>query len=89
MCRPRPPLAVLIACAAIASPCLAWSPRTRVGMTDDAIKLMPRSLRMALESHREAVLRGMLGPMVHEDGPEHRPPWSGGTLDGQVEIEAR
>lgn len=58
-------------------------------MVEDAIKLMPKSLRMALEKNREAVLRGALGPMVTEDAPEHRAPWAEGKLGQQVETEAR
>lgn len=90
MLRPRWSLAIVaFAIGTAAAPCLAWSPRTRTGMVDDAIKMMPRSLRLALEGQRESVLRGALGPMVAEDGPEHRAPWAGGTLDGQIEAEAR
>jgi len=66
----------------------AWSPETRIGMADDAIKLMPASLRLALETNRQAVLRGMLEPMVEEDSPEHRAPWAGGTLDERLAAEA-
>jgi hypothetical protein len=69
-------------------PAAAWAPETRVGMVDDAIKLMPRSLRTALETHRQDVLRGALQPMVEEDAPAHRAPWAGGTLDARIEGEA-
>ena len=58
-------------------------------MVDEAVRLMPASLRMALESHRREVPRGMLSPMVAEDAAEHRPPWSGGSLDQTVERDAR
>ena len=54
-------------------------------MADEAVRFMPASLRLALEKHRESLLRGLLEPMVHEDGPAHQPPWSGGTLDRQLE----
>lgn len=67
----------------------AWTPETRVGMMDDAIKLMPRSLRLALETYRQSVLRGALQPMTREDGPEHRAPWAGGSLDRQITTEAQ
>jgi hypothetical protein len=56
-------------------------------LVDEAVRLMPGSLRLALETHREDLLRGMLGPMVDEDGPQHRPPWDQGTLDRRVEAE--
>jgi len=62
----------------------AWQPETRVRMVDEAVRFMPASLRIVLETRREAVLRGMLEPMVGEDGPAHRPRWHQGTLDEQV-----
>ncbi len=58
-------------------------------MADDAVRLMPASLRLALEHHREALLRGLLEPMTDEDAPGHLPPWSGGKLDESVESSAR
>ncbi len=70
------------------SPLLAWAPETRVHMVDEAIRFMPASLRTALESHRQALLRGMLTPMTGEDGAGHRPPWSDGSLDDTLEREA-
>jgi hypothetical protein len=82
----RPALAILLAVSL--SPAVAWAPETRVRMVDEAARLMPAGLRAALENHREALRRGMLEPMVREDGPEHRPPWARGTLDAAVEREA-
>jgi hypothetical protein len=73
---------------AAAPPARAWAPETRVRMADEAIRMMPESLRMALESYREPLLRGLLEPMVDEDGPGHEPPWADGTLDTQVETAA-
>jgi len=68
---------------------LAWSPETRVGMVDQAVRMMPASLRMALETHREELLRGMLTPLVSEDDPLHHAPWNhGGQLDRSVEQAA-
>jgi hypothetical protein len=58
-------------------------------MTDEAVRFMPATLRLALETHREALLRGMLEPQIREDEPEHRPSWSGGSLERQVDLEAR
>ena len=52
----------------------AWTAATRVVMIDDAIKLMPPSLRSVLEHRRNDVRRGMLEPMTQEDTPAHRPP---------------
>lgn len=68
-------------------PAGAWTPRTRVHMVDEAVRLMPGSLRIALQGHRERLMRGVLQPMVEEDGAGHKPPWAEGTLD--VEIDAR
>jgi hypothetical protein len=87
----RPLTAVVLAAllpAAFSSPTNAWVPDTRVRMVDEAIRLMPRSLRVALESHREAVLRGVLEPQRGEDGPEHRPSWAGGGLESEVAARA-
>jgi len=67
------------------APAAAWTPRTRVHMTDEAVRLMPASLRMALVAQRERLLRGMLDPMRREDDPGHKPPWVDGTLDREVE----
>jgi hypothetical protein len=72
-----------------ASAAAAWAPETRVRMVDEAVRLMPASLRAALENHRRDLLRGMLAPMTDEDAVEHRPPWSAGSLDAVVEREAR
>jgi hypothetical protein len=58
-------------------------------MADEAIKFMPHTLRLALEKHRRSVMRGVLEPMIQEDAAEHRPPWLDGTLDQQLETEAR
>ncbi len=65
----------------------AWAPQTRVRMTDEAVRFMPPSLRLALENHRAELLRGVLNPMKAEDEPQHRAPASG-TLDRSVAAEA-
>lgn len=87
----RAPGAVLVALlfAASAGPACAWSPATRVAMIDDAIKLMPPSLRKVLEKRRSDVLRGMLEPLTQEDTPAHLPPWERGTLAGSVDGAAK
>jgi len=70
------------------SPAVAWEAPTRVAMVDEAARLMPLSLRKALESNRTALRRGMLTPMLDEDGAEHRPQWStAGTLGQSIEQE--
>jgi hypothetical protein len=71
-----------------ALPAFAWSPETRARLTDEAVRFMPASLRLAMENHRDFILRGSLGPLVSEDAPEHLPPWSGGSLDREIEREA-
>ncbi len=68
-------------------PAQAWTPTTRIRMADEAVRLMPPSLRLALEHHREALLRGLLEPMTAEDTPAHRSQGDGGSLD--LEIAAR
>jgi len=72
-----------------AGPAGAWTPETRVQMADEAIKFMPHTLRLALEKNRRSVMRGVLEPMILEDAPDHRAPWLDGTLDQQLENEAR
>jgi len=70
-------------------PAMAWVPQTRVRMTDEAVRFMPASLRLALEANRESLLRGMLEPQTRENDPAHLPSWSGGTLEHQIDVEAR
>jgi len=82
-------LASALLLAATVTPAAAWAPETRVGMIDEAVRLMPASLRQAFETYRQDLLRGMLEPALDEDQPQHRPPWSGGTLDDSVERETR
>ncbi len=82
----RLPLALALALGL--SPVIAWAPETRVRMVDEAIRFVPTSLRIAFESHRRDVLRGMLAPMAREDASGHRPPWSAGSLDDTLEREA-
>ncbi|HKQ61250.1 MAG TPA: hypothetical protein VJS92_08150 [Candidatus Polarisedimenticolaceae bacterium] len=75
--------------ALAAAPAAAWAPETRVRMVDEAIRLMPASLRLVLERQREQVRRGMLLPLTDEDAAAHKPASSGGTLPGQLEEETR
>jgi len=63
------------------SSALAWAPETRVRITDQAVRLMPESLRLALDTHRRPLLSGMLEPLVEEDGTEHLPAGAGGTVE--------
>jgi hypothetical protein len=77
-------LAAAALAALVAAPAAAWTPQTRMRMVDDAVRLMPASLRLALDAHREPLLAGMLGPLAQEDAAAHRPPWSGGALDASV-----
>lgn len=70
------------------TPAFAWSPETRVGMADEAVRLMPASLRIALEAHRTDLLRGLLTPLT-ADGLDRRAPWAGGTLDQALDEDAR
>lgn len=78
-------LLLLLLCS---DPALAWAPETRVHLVDEAVRLMPTSLRTVLENHRREVLRGLLEPLAAEDSAAHRPGWGGGTLDDQVAVEA-
>jgi len=69
-------------------PTLAWTPQTRIKMVDEAIRLMPGSLSLALEGHLDDIHRGVVAPMASEDEPSHRPPWSDGTLDAEIAARA-
>jgi hypothetical protein len=85
---PLRPLTLAVLLALPVAPAAAWTPRTRAQMADEAIRLMPASLRLALEHHREPLLRGMLEPMNGEDETARRPPWQGGTLDLEIATRA-
>lgn len=67
----------------------SWAPETRGRMVEEATRLVPGSLRIALEGHREQLLRGALGPLVYEKDSRHQPPWSGGSLEQKIEEEAQ
>jgi hypothetical protein len=77
----------LLAGLACGSPALAWAPEARVRQVEEAVRLLPASLRLALERHREALLRGALEPLQQEDQGDHLPPAAGGTLDRSLERE--
>ncbi len=81
-------LALVLIAIAAAPRAEAFPPETRLRIVDEAIRLMPASLRLALENHREEVRRGALEPLAEEDGPEHRPPRDGGSLDRAVAAAA-
>ena len=91
MTRPRIRLGTLALAALVAiapAPVRAWTPRTRVEIADEAVRMMPPSLRLALERQRDELLRGTLEPMARENDPAHRPPWNDGTLDAEIESRA-
>jgi hypothetical protein len=83
--------AVLIALLLVGwgTPAHSWTASTRIVMVDDAVKLMPTTLRAVLETRRNDLLRGMLEPLTDEDSPAHRPPWENGTLASAVDTAAR
>jgi hypothetical protein len=70
-------------------PAGAWAPQTRVRIADEAVRFMPATLRLALEKHREPMLRGMLEPQTNEDSSRHQPLSSGGSLEHQIEAESK
>ena len=83
-------MALLAAAISVATtPGFAWTAATRVRMIDDAVKMMPPTLRHVLEARRDSVLEGMLTPMTAEDAPPHRPPWDAGPLPISVDSAAR
>lgn len=79
----------LVVLAAAAEPASAWDPAVRLKIVDESVRLMPASLRRALERHAEDVRRGMLEPMADEDAPGHVPTTGGGSADAEVAAAAR
>ena len=84
----KPALALTALLATVFTPVKAWAPQTRIRLAEEAVRLMPSSLRLALLRHRESLLRGALEPLSREDGREHLPPWDGGTLDAEIAGQA-
>ncbi len=82
------PVACLLLAAGLAAPAFCWTAATRVEMVDDAVKLMPPTLRSVLEKRRDDLRRGMLEPMIEEDALSHRPPSEGGSLPDSVDEAA-
>lgn len=87
--RILPVLVFVLAVVAVCPTARAWSPTTRLRMVDDAIHMMPESLRLLMERHRREALRGMLEPLTAEDLPAHRPSWNGGTLEAEIAVRRR
>jgi len=88
MRRRRRTFRIASALALLGGTAQAWAPETRIALVDDAVRLLPASLRVALQAQREPLLRGMLEPMTGEDGPEHRPAEVAGGLAAAVSAEA-
>jgi hypothetical protein len=88
MTGPRSLLLLPLALVLTGPQAAAWAPQTRLQMIVEAVRLMPASLRTALEAHAEQVQRGMLEPMTGEDGADHRPSATGGGLDARLVSEA-
>jgi hypothetical protein len=81
--------AVLGALFALAvAPASAWTPRTRTEMADEAVRLMPVSLRLALTRHRDPLLRGMLGPSAGESGTPPQAPSRESSFDEEIASRA-
>jgi hypothetical protein len=84
----RPALVALLLVVP-AAPAYSWTASTRMMMVDDAVKMLPPSLRKVLEKRRNDLLRGMLEPLTQEDSLAHRPPWENGSLEDSVDGAAR
>jgi hypothetical protein len=87
--RATRPVFVALLLVASTTRAFPWTAATRVVMIDDAIKLMPTSLRNVLERRRDDVLRGMLEPLTQEDALSHRPRSEGGSIEAAVDAAAR
>lgn len=55
----------------VTMPLLAWSPGTHQYVAENAARMMPRSLRAILYTHREALLAGASRPGSEEGSREH------------------
>ncbi len=73
MLKPHTICAGILSALVAVSPALTWTAPTRMRMVDDAVKLMPRSLRALLQAHRKSVLRGALEPLTEEGKAGHLP----------------
>ena len=70
-------------------PARAWDPQTRIRIVDEAVRFMPLSLRLALERHRDPLMRGMLVSLTEAPPEALAPPWQGGTLQAGLDRSAR
>jgi len=77
-------IALLLVLAACCTDLAAWAPETRMRMVEDAVKMMPRSLRTVLGRHEKAIMRGALAPLTEEGSSAHLPPSLDGTLPGEI-----
>jgi len=87
--KPRSAVLGILTLGWLASPAFAWTPATRIGMVDEAVRLMPPSLRLVLERHRADITRGAVEALAHEDDPGHLAPQNQGSLDRSVADAAR
>jgi hypothetical protein len=82
--KPRDAALAILILGGLARPASAWTPETRIAIADEAVRLMPPSLRLVLERHRQDVIRGAIEPLAHEDDRGHLAPDNDGTLDRSV-----
>jgi len=86
--KPRAALLGMLILGGLARPASAWAPATRIAIADEAVRLMPPSLRTVLERHHDDLARGAVEPLAHEDDAPHLAPDNGGSLDRSVAAAA-
>jgi hypothetical protein len=74
-----------------AGPAFAWTDPSRVQIADEALRLLPSSLRELLGDRRSALVAALVAPGSTEDRPEHwqHPEGAYGTAALRAESEAR
>src|SRR5688572_23405813 len=76
------PAAFGLLLASLASPALAWTPRTQSAIAREAAQLAPPDLARQIEKHKEAYQAGVQDPFQDADPDRHRKdPDGSGTLD--------
>jgi hypothetical protein len=71
-------------------PAFAWTDPSRVLIVDDALRLLPSSLRKLLGDRRQALIAALVAPGSSEDRPEHwqHPEGAYGIAARRAQLEA-
>jgi len=82
---------LLLVVEAVERPAFAWTNASRVRMVDDALRLLPSSLRELLANRRAVLVAAVATPGSPEDQPDHwqHPDGAYGTAAARAETDAR